>query len=234
MDRITRKELKTDHFATEVQHGFEYVTEHQSEMIRYGLIALAVLVIGGGWYFYSQHEHAVRENKLAEMFRIDQAQVGAPDSPFTLSYPTQQAKDAAETKALTELATQFPGTEEGTIGQFMLASRAADKGNGAEAERRLKDVVDNGKGPYTSLAKLQLAEIYASEGKEADARALLQSLIDKPTVFVSKEEATIQLAKIIGRTKPADAQKMLLPLLTSDRAAVSRAATQANGFISQK
>ncbi len=234
MDRITRKELKTDHFATEVQHGFEYVTEHRSEMIRYGLIALAVVIIGGGWYFYSQHEHALREAKLAEVFRIDQAQIGAAESPFVLSYPNQQAKDQAENKALTELATQFSGTEEGTIGQFMLASRAADKGNGAEAERRLKDVVDNGKGLYSSLAKLQLAQIYASEGKQKDARDLLQSLVEKPTAFVSKEEATIELAKIIGRTNPAEAHKMLLPLLTSERPAVSRTAMTVNGLLPAK
>jgi predicted negative regulator of RcsB-dependent stress response len=234
VDRITRKELKTDHFATEVQHGFEYVTEHRPEVIRYGLIALAVLVIAGGWVLYSRHEHSVREDKLADVFRIEQATVGPASDQFTLSFPTQQAKDQAETKALTELATQYSGTAEGTIAQYMLASRAGDQGNIGEAQRRLTDVMNDGKGPYTSLARMQLAQLYASEGKTNDARTLLESLIAKPTAFVSKEEATIALAQMVGKTNPAEARKMLLPLLTSDRLAVSRAAMQANGALPQK
>jgi predicted negative regulator of RcsB-dependent stress response len=224
VDRISRKQLKTDPFRTEVQHTLEYVTEHKSQAVRYGSIALVVVVLIGGWYFYSQHEHTVRQEKMAEVFRISNANVGPAQNAFELSYATPDAKDAALVKALSDLSLQFHGTEEGTAGEYMLAAHAADKGNAAEAERRLRDVVDNGKGPYTSMARVQLARIYGSQEKIADAKNLLQPLIDKPTMFVSKEQAELALAKIIGPTEPDQARKILMSLRTSDRPVISQAA----------
>ena len=224
MDRISRKQLKTDPFRTEVQHTLEYVTEHKSQAVRYGSIALVVVVFIGGWYFYSQHEHTVRQEKMAEVFRISNANVGPAQNAFELSYATPDAKDAALVKALSDLSLQFHGTEEGTAGEYMLAAHAADKGNAAEAERRLRDVVDNGKGPYTSMARVQLARIYGSQEKIADAKNLLQPLIDRPTMFVSKEQAELALAKIIGPTEPDQARKILMSLRTSDRPVISQAA----------
>jgi predicted negative regulator of RcsB-dependent stress response len=224
VDRISRKQLKTDPFRTEVQHTLEYVTEHKSQAVRYGSIALAVAVLIGGWYFYSQHEHTLRQEKMAEIFRISNANVGPAQSAYELSYATEGAKDAALVKALSELSLQFHGTEEGTAAEYMLAAHAADKGNAAEAERRLRDAVDNGKGPYTSMARVQLARIYGSQGKIADAKSLLQPLIDKPTMFVSKEEAELALANVLGPTQPDQARKILMPLRASDRPAISQAA----------
>jgi len=224
VDRISRKQLKTDPFRTEVQHTLEYVTEHRSQAVRYGSIALGVVILIGGWYFYSRHEHTLRQNQLAEVFRITNANVGPSQNAFELSYATEDAKDAALVKALTDLSLQFHGTEEGTAGEYMLAAHAADKGNATEAERRLRDAVDNGKGPYTSLARLQLARIYGSQGKIGDARTLLQPVIDKPTMFVSKEQAELVLARIIGATEPDQARKILMPLRTSDRPVISSAA----------
>ncbi len=234
MSRITRKELKTDPFATEVQHTLEYVNDHRSQVLRYGSIVVGVALLVGAWFFYSQHEHTARQNKLGEVFRVSDAAVGPAQDAYTLSYPTEQAKDQAYVKALTELAGQYGGTDEGTIGQYMLAAHAADKGNAAEAERRLKDVVDNGKGPYVSLATVQLARIYGSAGKIAEARALLQPIIDKPTVFVSKEEAQLVLARIIMPTKPDEARKILTPLAADQRPAISQTAMAEIGELQQK
>jgi len=234
VDRISRKQLKTDPFRTEVQHTLEYVTEHRSQAVRYGGIALAVAVLAGGWYFYSAHEHTVRQEKLAEVFRITNANVGPSQDAYSLSYATEGAKNAALVKALTDLSVQFHGSEEGTAGEYMLAAHAADKGNASEAERRLRDVVDNGKGPYTSLAAVQLARIYASQNKISDAKNLLQGLIDKPTMFVSKEEAQLMLARIIAPTQPGEARKLLEPLRSSERPAISQVAIAQLGELAQK
>ena len=233
MDRITRKELKTDPFATEVQHTLEYVTGHRSQFIRYGTIVAGVAVLAAAGWFYVQHQHTVRQQKLAEVFRISDANVGPSQSQYLLSYPTEDAKDQALVKALTDLA-QSSGTEEGTIGQFMLAVHAADKGKPAEAERRLREVVDSGKGPYVSLAAVQLARIYGSEGKVADARALLQPIIDKPTVFVSKEQAQLALAKALAQTKPDEARKILDGLRGSQRPIISQTAIAQEAELAQK
>lgn len=230
MDRKTRKNLKSDKFAQEMQHSWEFLSEHQTEVKRYGPIALAVILIGLAVFFYMRHQADVREKALAEALRIDNGSVG-PAPPGALSFPTQEEKDKAEAKAFGDLVAKYHGTQEGAIAQFYLASNAGEKGNMAEAEKRFKDLMDSAPEAYASLAKLSLARIYASEGKDGDAEKLARDLVAHPTLTVSKEEAQIELALIVGKKNPDEARKMLEPLRT-ERTAISRAAMQAMADVS--
>jgi DNA-directed RNA polymerase subunit F len=82
------------------------------------------------------------------------------------------------------------------------------------------------------VAKSSLAQIYASQGKTDEAEKLLRQLVDKPSVFVSKEQATLDLAQVIAKKNPAEARKLLTELSASPRSAVSRAAVAELGSIS--
>ena len=62
------------------------------------------------------------------------------------------------------------------------------------------------------MAKLSLAQIYAAQGKQAEGEKLIQSVIDHPTELVSKESATIALARLVAPTDLPRARKMLEPL----------------------
>ncbi len=229
MKRQTRKDLKTDKFALEVRQGFDFLNLHRAETIRYGAIALAVLLIAGGIYLYMHYESGVREQALADAMRVDNATVGnAPVQAGVLHYATQAEKDSARSKALTELATKHSGSQEGAIAEFYLASDAAEKGSLADAEKRFRALVDSAPKPFASLARLSLAKVYDAEGKYDDAVKTLREAVANPSVSVSKEEAQIQLAMEIGKKNPDEARKMLEPLRT-ERTAVSRAAVQALG-----
>ena len=48
-------------------------------------------------------------------------------------------------------------------------------------------------------------------------------------MFISKEQAQIELAKVIAQSKPDEAKKLLEPLRTSPRSTVSRWAVTAYG-----
>ena len=224
---ITRKELKSDRFALEVQHSVEYVSEHRQQLTRWGVIAAAALVIAVIAYVYMGHQHDARAAVLQAALRLQNAQVGPAQNDFTEAFPTQAEKDQATLKAWTDLAAKYPGSDEGMIAEYFLGSRAADKGDLAQAERRFKLVADSGEKDYAALAKLSLAQIYGSEGKIADGEKLLRSVIDHPTVLVSKDQATIALAHLLASTKPEEARKLLEPLRGSDRSAVSKAALTA-------
>ena len=76
-----------------------------------------------------------------------------------------------------------------------------------------------------------MAQIYASQGKNDEAEKLLKQLVDKPSVFVSKEQATLDLAQVVAKRNPAEARKLLEPLSASPRTAVSRAAVGIMGSI---
>lgn len=227
MDRLTRKELKSDPLATEFQHSVEFVTSHRQQLIRYGGAVIVAAALGTGFYFYHRSEVASRQAALSQAIQISQANVGQPQAPELPSYPTQAAKDSAETKAFSEIAAKYSGTDEGTVAEFYLASMAADGGKLDQAEKRYRDIVDNGSGAYVSLGKIALANIYASQGKVSDAEKLVRSVIDKPTVLVSKESATIALARILAPQRPKEAMALLGPLRASNRPAISKTAIDA-------
>ncbi len=234
MDRLTRKELKSDHFALEVQHGVEFVTGHRKQMGLYGAIAAVVIALVVGVYFYRQHTAAQRQDALSNALQILNAQVGPQQSEYTLAFPTEDARKKASTKAFTDVATKYSGSEEGDLAEYMLGTMAANDGNLAEAEKKLKPVADSGNGNAASFAKLALAQVYAAEGKQADAERVARDLVDHPTAVVSKEQATFTLAHIIENTKPAEARKLLEPFRSSDRPNLSRAAINALGIMNTK
>ncbi len=233
MDRKTRKNLKSDKFAQEVTTIWDWIAEHQKEVIRYGSIGAAVVLIGVGIFYYQRHQATVREDALAAALRIDNASVGANPMAGMLNFPTQAEKDQAWQKAFVEVASKYHGTQEGAIAEMYLASQADDQGNLAEAEKRYQDVMDSAPKAYASMAALALAQAYAADGKLDQAEKLLRDYIAHPTVTLSKDEATVELADIIAKKNPEEARKMLEPLRTS-RTAISRAAVQSLGDLAQQ
>ena len=230
MDRLTRKELKHDKFAEGVGSGFNFLSHHRGQATRWGLIVLAIVIIGGAVWLYRSHQATARAELLTKAMQIDDATVGTPQPP-RLNFATAEDKEKARLAAFTEVATKYPGSAEAAMAQLAVAAAQADKGQIDEALKTFKDISDNAPAPYNSVAQLSLAEIYESQGKAAEAEKLLRQLVDKPTVFVSKEQATLVLAQLIAKNNPAEARKLLAPLSASPRTAVSRAAVSVLGTI---
>jgi predicted negative regulator of RcsB-dependent stress response len=224
--RITRKELKTDKFALEVEHTVDFFEEHQQEIIRYGAIALGVVALVVVIMLYRNHQHSVREEALAHALAVQEASVGQPAPGALMTFPTEQAKEKEAVKTFSELASKYPGTDEGYIAEYYLGCITADQGKLGEAARHFESVANSGNSRYGSLAKFSLAQVYVAEGKRAEAEKLLRSLVDHPSIYVSKDQATLSLAKVLATTKPAEARKLLDPLRAT-RGPASQAAIQA-------
>jgi len=212
--RITRKELKTDKFALEVGQTVSFFEEHQKEIVRYGAIALGVVALIVAFNIYSRHQHVRREEALSKAIQLQEAPVAPSNPSGGLTFPTQEAKDQATLQAFSTLAAQYSGSAEGEIAQYYVACVLADQGKMANAEKSFLEVSQKGNANYASLAKLSLAEIYFSDGRDADGEKMLRDLIAHPTMFVSKDQATITLARFLMMKKPAEARKLLDPLKT--------------------
>jgi predicted negative regulator of RcsB-dependent stress response len=230
MDRHTRKELKTDKFAQGVGTGFEFLSEHRGQATRWGLIAVAVVVIVGAIWLYRSHQATLRTELLAKAMQVDDATVGAPQPP-RLNFPTAEDKEKARIAAFTDVAVKYPGSQEAAIAQLAVAAAQADKGQVDQALKTFQNVMDTAPDPYNSVAKSSIAQIYVSQGKTDEAEKLLRQLVDNPSMFVSKEQATLDLAQVIARKNPAEARKLLEPLSGSKRTVVSRAAVAVLGTI---
>ena len=211
MSRITRKELKTDKFALEVEHGLTFFEEHRNEIGKYVGIAAAVVVLIFGYTIYQRREHGVREQALANAIRVQEAPVGVSGNGG-LAFPSQDAKDQEAIRVFSDLQSKYSGSAEGEIAQYYLASIKADQGKLAEAEKLYQEVSQKGDEKYASLAKFALAQIYFSDGRSDQGEKILRDLIANPTVYVSSEQATLTLARSIGQKKPAEARKLLDPL----------------------
>jgi predicted negative regulator of RcsB-dependent stress response len=232
VDRAHRRELKHDKFIEQVGHSVEYAADHKSQIIKYGAAVVIVLIAVFGWYFYSNQQRVVRQQALRDAMRVQEAQIGPSTSQFVLSFPSEAEKDKAVEKAFTELSNKYSGSAEGAIARYFLGIAAADDGKLAEAEKHFKAVAETGDETYASQAKLSLAQVYEATGRAADAEKLLRSMIDDPTILVSKEQATIALGRLLAKTKPEEARKLLEPLRT-ERGPVSRAAISALGEMSR-
>ena len=227
MDRQTRKDLKTDKFAEEVFDVFSWSSAHKTEVVRYAVIVVAVVAIGLGIMFYNRSQAAQREEALTKALRIDDAVAGTTAAPPALHFDTEAEKDKARAEAFSQVATKYSGTQEAAIAEIYMAGYDVDAGNLDSAEKRFKRVMEDAPKAYASLARLALAQVYSTQGKTADAEKLLRDLIANPTATVSKEQATIVLGQVLSTSNPTEAHKLLDPLRTSTRSAVSRTAITA-------
>ena len=227
MDKVTRRELKQDRFALEVEHSVDFVSGHRGQFVKWGGTGLAVVVLIFGTIWYRSYQHQARQELLAAALQDQNTQPGPAQSEFAISFPSQADKDQAVNKAFSEVIAKYPGSEEAMVAEFYLAAQAADKGDLAQAQKRFQSVVDTGPKDYASLAKLSLAQIYQSQGKLPEAEKLVRSVIDNPTALVSKEQATINLARLVAPSNPQEARKLLEPLRANERSAISRAALTA-------
>jgi predicted negative regulator of RcsB-dependent stress response len=213
VSRITRKELKSDKFALEVEHTVNFFEEHRQDLIRYGGIGLVVIALAIVFWLYRGHQHSARQEALTQAIKVQEAPIGVSGNGG-LAFPSQELKDGESTRVFTDLQTKYSGSAEAQIAEYYLGAIKADQGKLAEAEKSFHQVAENGNADYSSLAKLSLAQIYFSDGRNTQAEAMLRDLMAHPTAFVSKDQATLMLAKYLITKNPTEARQLLDPLRT--------------------
>ncbi len=231
-DHLSRKELKQDNVALKVEETAHFLVTHRPLVIRVGIAILAVLVIGiGSWFFISSRRDA-REQALASALALEGAPVGAAAPNGGVSFPSDTAKADAIRKAFTTLIGQESGSTEAYAAEYFLAGLDVTEGKLDEAIKKYDHVISGAEANYASLAKLAKAQTLLSASRSADAQAVLKDLIANPTAMVSKEQASITLAKAIAATQPEEARKLLVPIASAN-SDISQAAVSAMSELPQ-
>lgn len=228
---MTRHELKEqlqhDQFTDIVSEVVQYASSHRQRLIQYAIAGAVAVLVTLGAIWYMSYRRSAREQDLQAAFAVLDAQVGPanPDSPVK-TFPTQDAKNRAAIKALSDVVAKNSGSKEGLIAQYYLGTLKAQTGNTSGAESDLRSVADTGN-PTAPLAKIALAQLYAGENRTSEAQKLLSELINKPTGLVSKGQAQIMLARLDQSVNPKEAKKILQGLSTpKEDPVVRRAADQ--------
>jgi hypothetical protein len=208
LTRHELKELQQDQFATKVVDAVGFVSTHRSVAIRWTLIGLAVVLLAGGGYRLYIQRVAERQADLRDAFDTAEASIGPLPNAYIRNFSTSEERDAATLKAFSQVAAKYPGTKEGYLAQYYVALLHNAKGDTAGAIPIFREVAGCSYS-VASLAKVSLSNLLAGEGKYAEAEQILRSMVDKPTDLVSKKEAQILLARVIGKHDVRAARKLL-------------------------
>jgi len=230
---LNRKDLKQDPLVAAERGVEHFVGTHRSQVTQYGLAALAILLVGGGYWIYSSRQATARQEALREARRPLTAVVGQPATPPNLSFATKEEQDKAVTASFTKLADQYPGSTEGSIARMYLAAQALDRGETDKAVSLYREVADNAPKEFESSAKLALAQVLWGQGKTEEGKKLLDELIKNPTAFVSSDQASLTLARLQLRSNPEEARK-LLEQLRQGSTTISSLAVEMMGQLPQQ
>src|SRR5580658_5882855 len=107
---ITRKELKTDNVAEGFEHVLLWFEEHKQQEVRYGGIALAAILLVGGFFLYRGHEHTARQEALGQAIRIQETPVATVAASGGQVFPTQDAKDQTSIRAFSDIVSKYSGS----------------------------------------------------------------------------------------------------------------------------
>jgi hypothetical protein len=210
--------LKSDQVALSLEQTVDYVQTHQQPIVRAVIAVVALAVVIGGFVFYRGQQKVVRDTRLAEAQQVSAAPVGALGTPDSVAFPTNDAKAAEESKVFTKLAADYPGSTQGYIAEYYLGGVLVSQAKLEEARKKYQEVADHASKDIASLAKFALAQIDLLENRTADAQRILQELMDNPTSLVSRDQAAYTLADGIKKTNPAEARKLLDPLVKENGA----------------
>lgn len=218
MDKAIQNVIKHDQFVETVGEATQYVSGHKKQVVIYVVAALVLAAVGYGVWSYMQGKRTERQLALGEAMGVAAA---------TTTRSAEEEKKVVD--AFTKVLTAYPGSREGDIAKYMLAMIDLERGDSTSGEKRLKEVVAGDK-EAASMAKFTQAELAYGKGQTNEAEALLRELIANPTHLLPKEQATLQLARYIAKTKPEEARKLLEPLRTA-RAPISTPALEILGTL---
>ena len=232
---LSRKELKQDNVALKVEETTHFLVTHRALVTKAGVAALAVLVLGVGSWFFISSRHDAREEALSSALNLQNATVGVvPGAPASAqSFPNAMAKADAINKAFNSIISQYGGSREAYASQYYLAGIDVTNGKTDDALKKYDAVISGGDPDFASLSKLAKAQVLFSVNRSPEAETLLQDLISHPTAMVSKDQASMALARSIAASRPEEARKLLMPI-ADEHSEISQDATTALGELPQK
>jgi hypothetical protein len=208
----TRHKLKEDKFAEKTKDAVEWTAGHQ-RMVAWiiGAVVIAALAVFGGMTWYNRQNDAANA-ALGTAMRTLSAQLrpagiaATPDNKDTFGSVAERAQAAEkEFKSAADQYDKFPYPKAGRIARYMQGVSAMNAGDSAGAEQVLKGAAGSRDASVAALAKMSLAALYRSSGRQADAVKIYKDLQDHPTDTVSKAQAQLEMAEMYETSDPQQA-----------------------------
>jgi hypothetical protein len=220
MKTSQRHHLKENELALALRHGTEWAAGNQRAIT---MVAVAIVAVAAGVVGFYAWRNSVDSNAramLAEAMVIQEARVMAAAPPLEGTaaapaqqpgtYPTEKAKLEAALPKFLAAADAYPTTDAGQMARYQAASILVGLGRYDEALRQYDDVIDDGSGLLSQMARLGKAEAQLRAAQYDAAIASFKELSDRTDLNVPKEALLLELARaqrLAGKT--ADAAQTL-------------------------
>jgi predicted negative regulator of RcsB-dependent stress response len=162
----------------------------------------------GGWTIYNDRQTAAASEAFDTAMKAYGGRVGgAPDpaEPNDVSYPDESTRSLDAGQKFSAVAQKYPNTNPGKLARYYNALCLEDLQQHNQALEQLKKISSGGDKELASMAQYQTAILYARTGKLEDGIKILRTLADKPSVFIPRPTALLELAGVLRQSNPKEA-----------------------------
>ncbi|HVR11778.1 MAG TPA: tetratricopeptide repeat protein [Thermoanaerobaculia bacterium] len=197
--RLTRKDIKRDEFASAVGRGVDYAETHTRELLlSIGGVLLAV-AIGLVAYFYVSHRSDLANQALAAAVKVYGAPIDAtgakPNDAAEPSFASDAARQARARRLLEQVRSDYRWTDAADIASLYLADLDAGSGKVASARKRWSDFVKkHGNHVLAVQSRIDLLELDRSQGKGQQVAQQLREMLDRSDAPLPQDVTLYQLA----------------------------------------
>jgi len=207
-EHLSRKELKQDKIHDAIEHGAEAVFSHSQAAAILVSVVIAVVLVYGGWKLYHDRQTLHASAALDEAMKVYYApihQAGQPADASDISFSDLQTRAQSASTKFAAIANKYPSTNPGKLARYYDGLTLLDLEKQNQALEELKKVVGGSDKELSAMAQYQMATIYARTGKTDDAVKTYRALADQKSVLVPRPLVLLELADLLGQSKPAEA-----------------------------
>ncbi len=204
--RLTRKEMKHDEFASAVGKSVEYAESHTKGLLTIiGAVLLAV-ALGIVVYYYLGHRAAVANEALRQAMKVYDAPVEAtgakPDDPLTPSFPTVEARRTKAKQLFERLRSDHRFTGAADLAGVYLAEFAVAEGRPEEARQLWTDFTKKHRDHLLAgQARLNLIALDRNQGKAQQVERELRAMLDQSEAPLPQDAVLYELGVTLEQLK---------------------------------
>ncbi len=210
MDTQTRHALKKDKFVQATASSVSWLSGHRSRVVYSVIGVVAALLVGTAALVYWNVRSSAADAALGaalDTYNAPLAEPGAPAADGT--YATAKDRAQAANRQFAAVASQYGWLPEGSKARYFAGVTYQELGQNAQAETELKAAAGSSDRNLSNLAKLALASLDHQMGQDAEAIALYNELVAKPSDTVPAVMAQLDLADLYAATGKQDQARML-------------------------
>jgi tetratricopeptide (TPR) repeat protein len=204
--RLTRKEMKRDEFASVVGRSVEYAESHTRGILAVVGAAVVAVALGVAIYAYLGHRGARAEEALSYAMKVYAAPIEAPGSatpakpldPSQPSFSSEAARQARAKELFTAVRQDFGFSDAAAVAGIYLAEIEARQGRLDAARQLWGDFVKHhGKHMLAAEARLDLIDLDRQQGKAQQVAQELRAMLEQSEPPLPQDVALFELGKTL-------------------------------------